>query len=125
MNGVDTVLLRAHCIQQQFQACASARERAKKGTRKPRERERNARYADAELDVFGFARYCCHAVVHGRSEAREPIQVRLIRRREGLRRYRVRVYINIHVRVEYVQSHVGSNSVNPADSYGLGYETKE
>ena len=94
-------------------------------TQRERGRERNARYADAELDVFGFARYCCHAVLHGRIEAREPFQVRLIRRREGLRRYRVRVYINIHVRMEYVRSHVGSNSINPADSYGLGYETKE
>jgi len=41
----------------------------------------NARYADAELDIFGLARYRRHAVVHVGGETGKPVKVRRIRRR--------------------------------------------
>jgi hypothetical protein len=49
MNDVDTVLLRAHAFRDRSPKLAQS-------TREKRdERERNARYADAELHVFGLA----------------------------------------------------------------------
>jgi len=48
MNDVDTVLLCAHAFRDRSPKLA-------RSTRGKTGRERNARYADAELDVFGLA----------------------------------------------------------------------
>ena len=54
MNGVDTVLLRAHAFRDRSPKLAQST-REKTGRERKSERERNARYADAELHVFGLA----------------------------------------------------------------------
>jgi hypothetical protein len=83
MNGVETVLwyMRSGFNVQQ----SKLRTNTWRGGGEERGGEKpNARYADAELDVLGLARYRRHAVVHVRREARESVQVCLVRRREGL-----------------------------------------
>lgn len=44
----------------------------------------DARYTDAKLDTFAFARHSRHAVIDGRGKAGEPAEVCLVCRRERL-----------------------------------------